>query len=129
MDNIKEKINEIDELLDRATGRTTRLIDQYVQDIFNHPNEWQKITDHWQDMYPKRTSRHIFDKLMNRLRNEHPGEQFEHRWTDNYKEVRLVKQNSSDVDRYKLSEVKRLFGEIKELYSKRTKYILNECNC
>lgn len=41
----------------RATGRTTRLADEYIQKLFNNPGEWVLITDH----YP---SRRAYESLM-----------------------------------------------------------------
>lgn len=41
----------------RATGRTTRLADKYIQELFDNPGEWVGITDH----YP---SRRAYELLM-----------------------------------------------------------------
>lgn len=41
----------------RASGRTTRLADEYIQKLFDNPGEWVAITDH----YP---SRRAYELLM-----------------------------------------------------------------
>lgn len=44
----------------RATGRTTRLVDKYIQDLFNNRGEWITVIDHW-------GSRHANDYLVERI--------------------------------------------------------------
>ena len=56
----------------RATGRTTRLVDEYVQILFKNvleeDNKYISIHDH----YPSRmATRMLIDKIRNRIKNEH----------------------------------------------------------
>ena len=51
---------------EKATGRTTRLADQYIQDLFN--NGFVKIRDH----VDKRTAHFmLFEIVLKRLQQEH----------------------------------------------------------
>lgn len=54
----------------RATGRTTRLVDMYVQKLFNNPNRWIIIEDHHNQ---NDSNRYLTTKIKYRIRNEHPG--------------------------------------------------------
>lgn len=56
------------ELEHRASGRTTRLIDKYVQELFNNPNEWVNVYDHWPE---RRAAAMLVDKIRQRLDYEH----------------------------------------------------------
>lgn len=58
--------NNIDRL--KATGRTTRLADEYIQELFNNVGEWIPIEDHygyWQ------SNKRLHDIIANRLYAEH----------------------------------------------------------
>ena len=52
----------------RATGRTTRLVDFYIQELFNNKNTEIKIKDHTDD---RRSNNYLMYKVLNRLENEH----------------------------------------------------------
>ena len=54
----------------RHSGRTTRMIDQYIQWIFDSPNEWITIEDHHNDV---RNHKDVFEKIKRRLISEHEG--------------------------------------------------------
>ena len=60
----------------RKSGRTTRLIDNYIQLLFEvDKGELIKVRDH----YPSNDAhRQLLDKIIKRLKNEHPGMQFEY---------------------------------------------------
>lgn len=70
----KEEFNMLDEK--RKSGRTTRLIDQYIQLLFEvEKGEVIKVRDH----YPSNEAHRILlDKIINRLKNEHQGLEFEY---------------------------------------------------
>lgn len=59
----------------RQKGRTTRLVDRYIQELFNHNNEWITITDHTdlpsENECKLRMAKHLFDRILKRLRYEH----------------------------------------------------------
>ena len=53
----------------RATGRTTRLVNKYVQQLFQNPNIEIKIRDH----HPStKSNRLLFMRILKRMVNEHP---------------------------------------------------------
>lgn len=55
----------------RGTGRTTRLVDEYVQKLYSTPNTAIEIRDHWQDNLGHR---HLIERIKTRFRNEHPDD-------------------------------------------------------
>lgn len=52
----------------RRTGRTTRLADQYIQDLFNNPGKWIVLCDH-----DNGNINHLSNVINKRLALEHPG--------------------------------------------------------
>ena len=59
----------------RQKGRTTRLVDNYIQELFNHNGEWVTIADHTdlpsEQKCHLRMTRQLFDKIIQRLKFEH----------------------------------------------------------
>lgn len=53
----------------RSTGRTTRLVDFYVQKLFTNPNVAIDIRDH--EGYNE-ANRYLVERIYNRFRNEFP---------------------------------------------------------
>lgn len=71
----KESIaNIINNTCDKSTGRTTRLIDYYIQQLFQNKGEYVVICDHYDSV---NSHRRLFDLIVNRLQTEHPGVAFE----------------------------------------------------
>jgi hypothetical protein len=60
----------------RKSGRTTRLIDDYIQLLFEvDKGQSVKVRDH----YPSNDAhRQLLERIVRRLKNEHPGLQFEY---------------------------------------------------
>ena len=54
----------------RATGRTTRLVDYYIQKLFNNPNEEIEIIDHYDTI---KAHIHLTQMILRRLYEEHRG--------------------------------------------------------
>ena len=52
----------------RATGRTTRLVDSYVQEFFTRGNQWIYIKDHTDT---RESNRMVMMKGVQRLSSEH----------------------------------------------------------
>ena len=73
--------NEISKQVDlnRSTGRTTRLIDQYIQILFTNPNKEIEIIDHSNN---QQSNIHLTQMILQRFYNEHKGVKIE-----------IVKQN------------------------------------
>lgn len=60
------------ELASRLQGRTTRLIDKFIQEIYQHQGEWVTIEDH----HPtKQAHRMLFDMIMRRMQFEHQDDE------------------------------------------------------
>ena len=59
----------------RQSGRTTRLVDKYIQELFNHNGEWITINDHTdlaiEQSYHLQMTRQLFNKIIQRLKFEH----------------------------------------------------------
>lgn len=64
---------------DRSTGRTTRLIDYYIQELFNNPNSEIEIIDHTNT---QQSNIHLTQMILRRLDNEHRGVK-----------IKVIKQN------------------------------------
>ena len=58
----------MNEDLNRATGRTTRLVDYYIQELFNNPNEEVEIIDHTNT---QQSNIHLTQLILQRVYNEH----------------------------------------------------------
>ena len=107
----------------RQKGRTTRLIDKYIQELFNHNGEWLTINDHTdlasEQEYHLRMTRQLFNKIMQRLK-------FEHNYgkTDKIKiEKRLTDNNEFQVKlTYKRGNEEFIDDVFQELYDRITKY-------
>ena len=66
---LKEMINKfLEENNDRGTGRTTRLIDSYIQELFNNKGSHIDIKDHYNS---READRILVNKIEKRLQSEH----------------------------------------------------------
>ena len=52
--------SQVIDLKYRATGRTTRLVDEYIQKIYENKGEWVKIADHY---YSAQANKMVADKV------------------------------------------------------------------
>ena len=67
-------LNEAEKTVSRATGRTTRMDDEFIQMLYNRHGEWVKIYDH----YPSHSADNmILNKVIARMNLEHPSDVFE----------------------------------------------------
>lgn len=76
-DILLEKIEQYEQWLisNRATGRTARLVDDYVQKFFNEPmNTPIAVQDHYSDRY---SDYQLLQKVVKRLNNEYPNIKYE----------------------------------------------------
>lgn len=71
--NIKDK--ELWYGRQRRIGNTTRIVDRAIQDLFITGEA--KIIDHYENGNNKDANKHALKITINRLRNEHPGINFE----------------------------------------------------
>lgn len=75
----EELMKKLDEHKHRATGRTTRLADYFIQELFKNPGVFITITDHSDN---KQSNDILTNLIQSRLFNEH-------------KNIRLQRQNNS----------------------------------
>jgi hypothetical protein len=76
-DVLLEQIERYEQWLisNRATGRTARLVDDYVQKFFNEPmNTPIAIQDHYNDRF---SDYQLLQKVVKRLDNEYPNIKYE----------------------------------------------------
>lgn len=107
----------------RHKGRTTRLIDKYIQELFNHNGEWITINDHTdlssEQVCHLQMTRQLFDKIVQRLK-------FEHNYgkSDNITiEKRLTSDNEVQVKlTYKHDNEEFIDDVFQELHKRLTKY-------
>ena len=107
----------------RQKGRTTRLIDKYIQELFDHNGEWLTINDHTdlasEQEYHLRMTRQLFNRIIQRLK-------FEHNYgkSDKIKiEKRLTDNNEFQVKlTYKRGNEEFIDDVFQELYNRITKY-------
>lgn len=64
----------------RSTGRTTRLADYYIQELFNNPNKEIEIIDHTND---QQSNIHLTQRILHRIFDEFRGVK-----------IKVVKQNT-----------------------------------
>lgn len=55
---------------DRCTGRTTRLVDYYIQELFNNPNKDIEIIDHCDTI---KNNIHLTQRILHRIFEEFKG--------------------------------------------------------
>lgn len=111
--NINEKIaaiNELDELLNRASGRTTRLVDSYIQELYNNIGEWVEIFDHYNSKMAHIT---LLKKIYNRICFEHPQDR-NYIQLDHNNRIRLNKPVDENAQRRK----KELLDKLKNFKNK-----------
>jgi hypothetical protein len=107
----------------RQKGRTTRLIDKYIQELFNHNGEWVTINDHTdlasEQEYHLRMTKQLIDKIIQRLK-------FEHNYGKTDKiaiEKRLTSENKFQVKlTYKRGNEEFIDNVFQELHKRLTEY-------
>lgn len=107
----------------RQKGRTTRLIDKYIQELFNNNGEWVTINDHT-DLSAEQAchlqmTRQLVDKIIKRLT-------FEHKYGKSDKitiEKRLTSDNKIQVKlTYKRGNEEFIDNVFQELHKRLTEY-------
>lgn len=107
----------------RQKGRTTRLVDKYIQELFNHNGEWVTINDHTdlasEQEHHLQMTRHLFDKIIRRLKFEHNYDK-----TDKITiEKRLTDDNKIQVKlTYKRPNEEFIDNVFQELHKRLTEY-------
>lgn len=79
--------NEIE--VRRATGNSTRLVDKYIQELFNNQDYFIKITDHFNNF---KSNKYLVERILKRMHNEHPHNIIKYK-SPNY----LMIQSNDDI--------------------------------
>ncbi len=99
------------DLHERCSGRSTRLIDKYVQEIYSNKGKWVEITDH----YPSPQAAFLlFDHIMRRITIEHEADVLKVDKSKRYPMIMLVKCRHD----YLHDEIDKLNADIDELKAK-----------
>lgn len=70
----KDFLMSIESIRRRMTGRTTQMVDNFIQKLYKNEGEWVEIYDH----YPSRNAdRMIMEKIIRRMQIEHPQDKLE----------------------------------------------------
>lgn len=70
----KDFLMSIESIRRRMTGRTTQMVDEFIQKLYKNEGEWVGIYDH----YPSRNAdRMIMKKIIRRMQFEHPQDKIE----------------------------------------------------
>lgn len=106
------------ELLLRATGKTTRLVDEYIQKLYKEQGQWVKIKDHH---CTAQADRMLFNKILDRMAHEHPSDEVRTKRNTLYPQIMLVRcvndNIQEDIDEL-TNEIDTLNAEVKELDKK-----------
>lgn len=111
----------------RQKGRTTRLVDKYIQELFENNGEWITIMDHTdlptENEYRLRMAKQLFDKIIKRLKFEHNyGKDnkklsIEHRITDDCTETLFqakLELNNDDNKEFTNAVFQELYNRVKK---------------
>ena len=99
--------SQVIDLKYRDTGRTTRIVDEYIQKIYENKGEWVKIADHH---YSAQANKMVADKVAARLKAEHSNDEFKYRRAYGF-EIMLVSCARDVV----VDDMRRINKEIAEL--------------
>lgn len=97
------------ELSSRLRGRTTRLVDSYIQDIYEHQGEWVEIEDH--NSTPQ-DNRIVLNRIIARMELEHNGDVIKIDKRHKIPKIMLVKCRREESLSHELSMLR---NEIEEL--------------
>lgn len=70
----KEFLQSIEAIRPRMTGRTTRMVDEFIQKLYKNEGEWVPIYDHYPSIQAHRM---MLQKVIKRMEFEHPSDKFE----------------------------------------------------
>ncbi len=104
-----EKLNILEQLSElslRMTGRSTRLTDSYIQQLYNNIGEWVTIKDHY---ITKRADSILLNRICKRLSFEHPSTKIEIDRFNN--RLKIVECSRNYINQ----EIKQLNNELKKL--------------
>lgn len=70
----KEFLRSIEQIRTRMTGKTTRIVDEFIQKLYKNKEEWVEIYDHFPSF---NASRMVLEKVLKRMSFEHPQDKIE----------------------------------------------------
>ena len=70
----KDFLMSIESIRRRMTGRTTQMVDGFIQKLYKNEGEWVEIYDHYPTI---QASRMVFEKVIKRMLFEHPEDKIE----------------------------------------------------
>ena len=110
--HIHELNREIAMYKSRATGRSTRIVDEIIQQLYRNPGKWITLYDHY---YDGRSERNIYNMIMRRMDSEHPKDIVEKRRGNiSTIEIRLAQCPDRDFCEMKIAELQQQIDDIRE---------------
>ena len=91
----------------RATGRTTRLVDEIIQKMYNNQGQWVDVADHYGTA---QSHKMLLTKIRRRMENEHPSDVIEINTYRKVPKIRITRTMRDGV----LEELDRLREEIRK---------------
>lgn len=120
---LPEKLKHIHELnreiimyKSKATGRSTRIVDEVIQQLYRNPGKWIALFDHY---YDGRSERNLYNMIMRRMDSEHPKDIVEkRRGKISTIEIRLAQCPDRDFCEMKITELQRMVNDLRNNDSK-----------
>lgn len=110
--NLLRLQKEVIGLKSRATGRTTRIVDEVIQQLYRNPGQWIALFDHY---YESRSEHHLYNMIMRRMEIEHPHDVVEKRQGNiSAVEIRLAYCPAREYFERKANELQQLIKERRE---------------
>lgn len=97
------------ELKVRRTGRTTRLVDGYIQKLYRKLGEWVHIRDHG---YTRQDDSLLERNILRRMEIEHQEDKIERRHHNGRIELRIVSCPSKDEIARRIADIKNALHEM-----------------
>ena len=101
-------IREAGELSYRHSGRTTKLVDEYIQKLYNNQGKWVDIYDHYEG---HAANYMILRIIIARMEAEHHADKFEVCRGAKYPKIRLI-SCSRDRIMDRLEEIRKRLREL-----------------
>ena len=70
----KEFLQSIEAIRPRMTGRSTRMVDEFIQKLYKNEGEWVEVYDHYPSI---NASKMVLAKVSRRMLFEHPQDKID----------------------------------------------------
>lgn len=95
-----ELLRELSRLKTRKTGRTTRLVDKYIQELFEKRGEWILVADHYSTITATQL---LIHRIQSRVMHEHHIQVLTDR--DCYKRIKIDYENDEfSLHKYEIKQ-------------------------